>query len=182
MGPTLDAAPPRTDDAVAPPQRPGTDVGWRGELRRPPWHGLGPSRPRPPATVSRSDAEPLGALPDPITLSQFAAVALHVGTVVRAEPFPEARTPAVRLEIDFGPQLGRRWSSAQLTERYAAAALVGRQVVAVTNLPPRRVAGFVSEVLVLGAVPRPGDPATRTPPDVVLLAPDAPVPDGTRIA
>lgn len=99
---------------------------------------------------------------------------LRVGTVTHAEPFPEARTPAVKLTIDFGAELGTRRSSAQLTRRYAPADLVGRQVVAVVNLPPRRVAGFKSEVLVLGGVPAAGD--------VVLLAVDAPVPNGTPVA
>lgn len=108
------------------------------------------------------------------TPEEFFAVDLRVGTVVAAEPFPEARVPALKLEIDFGPEIGRRRSSAQLTRRYDPAAMLGCQVVAVVNFPPRRVAGYLSEVLVLGAVPEAGD--------VVLLAPDAPVPDGTRIA
>ena len=97
-----------------------------------------------------------------------------VGTVRAAHPFPEARVPAIKLEIDFGPELGVRRSSAQLTRRYAPEALVGRQVIAVVDLPPRRIAGYVSEVLVLGAVPEAGD--------VVLLGLDGPVADGTRIA
>jgi tRNA-binding protein len=108
------------------------------------------------------------------TIDDFRALDLRVGTVVAAEAFPEARVPAIKLEIDFGPELGRRRSSAQLTARYTPDALVGRQVVAVVNFPPRRVAGFTSEVLVLGGVPAPGD--------VVLLALDAAVPDGTRVA
>jgi tRNA-binding protein len=108
------------------------------------------------------------------TPDEFFAIDMRVGTVVAAEPFPEARVPALKLEIDFGPELGRKRSSAQLTARYAAAALVGRQVVAVVNLGTRRVAGFASEVLVLGAVPAKGDG--------VLLTPDAPVANGTRIA
>jgi tRNA-binding protein len=108
------------------------------------------------------------------TLEDLHRLDVRVGTVVAAEPFPEARTPALKLEIDFGPELGRRRSSAQITRRYDPAGLVGRQVVAVVNFPPRRVAGFASEVLVLGGVPEAGD--------VVLLAPDAPVPDGTRVA
>ena len=108
------------------------------------------------------------------TADDFFAVDLRVGTVIAAEPFPEARTPALRLRIDFGPELGVRQSSAQLTRRYTAEELVGRQVVAAVNIGRRRVAGFVSEVLVLGGVPAAGD--------VVLLAPDAPVPDGTRVA
>lgn len=105
---------------------------------------------------------------------QFLAADVRVGTVVAASAFAEARTPAIRLEIDFGPEIGRRRSSAQLTRRYAPEQLVGRQVVAVVNFPPKRIAGFVSEVLVLGAVPGAGD--------VVLLALDARVADGTRVA
>lgn len=108
------------------------------------------------------------------TIEDLHRLDVRVGTVVAAEPFPEARVPAVKLDIDFGPGIGRRRSSAQLTARYLPAQLVGRQVVAVVNFPPRRVAGFVSEVLVLGGVPGAGD--------VVLLAPDAPVPDGTPVA
>lgn len=99
---------------------------------------------------------------------------MRVGTVRTAEPFPEARTPSIRMTIDFGPELGVKRSSAQLTRHYAPGRLVGRQVIAAVNLGPRRIAGFVSEVLVLGAVPEPGD--------VVLLTTDQRVPDGTRIA
>lgn len=106
-------------------------------------------------------------------LEDLERVELRVGTVLSAEPFPEARKPAIKLLIDFGP-LGHKRSSAQLTRRYRADELVGRQVVAMTNLPPRRIAGYVSEVLVLGAVPEEGD--------VVLLALDAQVPPGTKIA
>ena len=109
-------------------------------------------------------------MPDP---QDFFAIDIRVGTVRRAEPFPEARKPSIRLEIDFGP-LGVLRSSAQLTRRYAPDALVGRQVVAVVNIGERRIAGFTSQALVLGGVPEEGD--------VVLLALDAPVPDGTRIA
>ena len=104
----------------------------------------------------------------------FFSIDMRVGTVVSAEPFPEARKPSIKLAIDFGPDLGVRRSSAQLTRRYEPDALVGRQVVAAVNLGTRRIAGFASEVLVLGGVPEEGD--------VVLLALDAPVPDGTRIA
>ncbi len=106
-------------------------------------------------------------------LECFEGTELRVGTVLQAEAFPEARKPSIKLVIDFGP-LGHKRSSAQLTRRYTPQSLVGRQVVAVTNLPPRRIAGFVSEVLVLGAVPEEGD--------VALLALDGHVPDGTRIA
>ena len=104
----------------------------------------------------------------------FFSIDMRVGTVLSAEPFPEARKPAIKLVIDFGPELGTRRSSAQLTRRYVPEQLVGRQVVAAVNLGTRRIAGFTSEVLVLGGVPEEGD--------VVLLALDAPVPDGTRIA
>jgi tRNA-binding protein len=103
----------------------------------------------------------------------FFALDLRVGTVLRAEPFPEARKPSIRLEIDFGAELGILRSSAQLTVRYTPEALVGRQVIAVMNIGARRIAGFTSEVLVLGAMPDPSD--------VVLLAPAEPVADGTRI-
>ena len=104
----------------------------------------------------------------------FAALDMRVGTVRSAEPFPEARKPAVKLTIDFGPELGTKRSSAQITKHYTPGQLVGRQVIAAVNLGIRRIAGFESEVLVLGAVPEPGD--------VVLLAPERMVPDGTRIS
>jgi tRNA-binding protein len=103
----------------------------------------------------------------------FAALDMRVGTVLRAEPFPEARKPAIKLTIDFGPELGVRRSSAQLTVHYAPTSLVGRQVVAAVNLGTRRIAGFESEVLVLGAMP--------SPTEVVLLSLERRVPDGTRI-
>jgi tRNA-binding protein len=107
------------------------------------------------------------------TTDDFAAIDLRVGTVLDAEPFPEARKPSLKLHIDFGPELGVKQSSAQLTARYSADALVGRQVVAAVNIGTRRIAGFLSEVLVLGAMP------TQT--DVVLLAVDEAVANGTRI-
>lgn len=98
---------------------------------------------------------------------------IRVGTIVSARRHPSARKPSYQLEVNFGPA-GTRQSSAQLTTRYQPEQLVGRQVAAVLNFPPRRVADYTSEVLVLGAM--------ATNDDVVLLAPDAPVPDGTRIA
>jgi tRNA-binding protein len=110
----------------------------------------------------------------PSTPEHFFETDLRVGTVVSAEPFPEARKPAIKLAIDFGPELGVKRSSAQLTAHYTPEQLVGRQVVAVVNFAPRRIAGFVSEVLVLGAMPD-----ERT---VVLLAPERSVANGTRIA
>ena len=108
-----------------------------------------------------------------ITIDDFQKVEIRVGTVVSAEPFPEARKPSIKLSIDFGPQLGVKRSSAQLTRHYTPETLVGRQVVAVVNFPSRRIAGFASEVLVLGACPEPGD--------VILLHPDMPVANGARI-
>ena len=103
----------------------------------------------------------------------FFAIDVRVGTVIEAASFPEARKPSLRLAIDFGPELGLRRSSAQLTVHYRPEELIGRQVVAVVNIGTRRIAGFTSEVLVLGAMP------TET--EVVLLAVDRPVADGTRI-
>jgi tRNA-binding protein len=103
----------------------------------------------------------------------FFAIDVRVGTVLEAANFPEARKPSLRLAIDFGAELGVRRSSAQLTVHYRPEELIGRQVVAVVNIGTRRIAGFTSEVLVLGAMP------TET--EVVLLAVDRPVANGTRI-
>ena len=107
-----------------------------------------------------------------ITWQDFEKVEIHVGTVLTAKPFPKARNPAYRLTVDFGP-LGVRQTSAQITKRYNLNQLVGRQVLAITNFPPKKIAGFRSEVLVLGAVPGEGD--------VVLIEPDQEVANGTRI-
>ena len=107
-----------------------------------------------------------------VSAETFFACDLRVGTVRAARVNEAARVPALVLEIDFGP-LGLRTTSAQITGRYEPSALVGRQVAAVVNLPPKRVAGVVSEVLVLGGIPGQGD--------VVLLTPDETVPNGTRI-
>ena len=109
-----------------------------------------------------------------IEFDDFARVDMRVGRIVEVLPFPEARKPSYKLRIDFGADLGERVSSAQLTATYPdRSALVGRQVVAVVNFPPRRIAGFASEVLVLGAMGSGGA--------VHLLAPDPSCPDGLRI-
>ena len=108
-----------------------------------------------------------------ISFDQFLLVDIRAGTVTDARPFPEARKPAIRLWIDFGPEIGIRKSSAQITEHYAIEALIGRQVMAVVNFPPRQIGPFVSEVLTLGA----SDEAGR----VVLVSPDHPVPNGARM-
>ncbi|MBN2981261.1 chaperone CsaA [Cohnella algarum] len=108
------------------------------------------------------------------TIDDFLTLDMRIGTVVAAEAFPEARVPAIKLRIDFGADIGVKRSSAQITARYTPEAMIGKQVVAVVNFPPRRIAGFESEVLVLGGVPEKGD--------VILLRPDQPVPNGTPIA
>jgi tRNA-binding protein len=122
------------------------------------------------ATVgSFTEYEPRMPTPD-----DFAAIDIRVGTVLIAEPFPEARKPSLKLRIDFGPELGVKQSSAQLTTRYTPELLVGRQVIAAVNIGTRRIAGFLSEVLVLGAM--------ASASDVVLLEVAHPVENGTRIA
>ncbi len=100
------------------------------------------------------------------SIDTFLALDIRAGVVVRAEPFPEARKPAIKLWVDFGEEVGVKQSSAQLTRRYTPEALVGTTVLGVVNVPPRRIAGFESEVLVLGVV-NPDDPG-----DVVLVGPD----------
>ena len=107
------------------------------------------------------------------TAEDFFEIDMRVGTVLEAEPFPEARKPSIKLTIDFGSELGVKRSSAQVTVHYSLAELIGRQVVAVVNIGTRRIAGFTSEVLVLGAM--------STVSEVVLLAPDRVVENGTRI-
>jgi tRNA-binding protein len=108
-----------------------------------------------------------------IPYESFAAVDIRVGTVIRAEAFPEARKPAIKLWIDFGPDVGERKTSARITRHYTPDALLGRQVAAVVNLPPRQIGTFISTVLVLGFPDADGE--------VVLVAPDFPVPQGGRL-
>lgn len=110
---------------------------------------------------------------DPIAVEDFEKVDIRVGTVVDAAPFPEARKPAVKLWVEFGAPIGLRQSSAQLTVHYTPDRLIGRQVIAVVNFPPRRIAGFESQALVLGV---PDDSGA-----VVLLRPDLKVPDGGKM-
>lgn len=108
-----------------------------------------------------------------IGFDEFRRVDVRVGTIVEAAPFPEARKPAIRLVIDFGPAIGRKKSSAQLTKYYKPDELVGRQVAAVVNFPPRQIGPMMSEVLTLGL---PDDEGA-----VVLIAPERKVPDGGRL-
>lgn len=107
------------------------------------------------------------------TVDDFLKLDIRVGRVVDAQTFPEARKPALRLWIDFGPELGVKQSSAQITERYAPATLIGRQVLAVVNFPPRRIGPFLSQVLTLGVADAGGA--------VVLVTPDAEAPLGARL-
>ena len=108
-----------------------------------------------------------------ITYHDFLKVDIRVGRVIRAEPFPEARKPAIKLWVDFGPEIGERKTSAQITAHYAPETLVGKQVMAVVNFPPRQIGKFMSEVLVLGVSDAEGG--------IVLLSPDLDVPLGGRM-
>jgi tRNA-binding protein len=108
-----------------------------------------------------------------IGFEDFLKVEIRKGTIIRAEPFPEARKPAFKLWVDFGGLLGEKRSSAQITVHYTPGELVGKQVMAVVNFPPRQIGKFMSEVLVLGVPDETGE--------VVLISPDKPVPDGGRL-
>jgi tRNA-binding protein len=113
------------------------------------------------------------ATAEPISFADFQKVDIRVGRIVSVEPFPQARKPAYKLEIDFGPQIGRRKSSAQITTHYQPDDLVGRQVLAVVNFPPRQIGPFMSQVLTLGVPDEAGE--------VVLIGPGHAVPDGGRM-
>jgi len=108
-----------------------------------------------------------------ISYADFDAVDIRVGTIVSAEPYPEARKPAFKLRIDFGPAIGEKKTSAQITRHYTPDELVGRQVMAVVNFPPRQIGKFMSEVLTLGFPDEDGE--------VVLAAVDKPVPNGGKL-
>jgi tRNA-binding protein len=107
------------------------------------------------------------------TIADFEALDIRVGTIVEAEPFPEARKPAIKLRIDFGPEIGVKRSSAQITKYYQPEEIVGRQVLAVVNFPPRQIGKFMSEVLTLGVPDSEGA--------VVMIRPDQAVPNGGRM-
>ncbi|MEE4537772.1 MAG: tRNA-binding protein [Erythrobacter sp.] len=111
---------------------------------------------------------------DPVPFDTFFTLDIRAGTITCAEPFPEARRPAIKLWVDCGAQIGIKKSSAQITERYTPRTLIGRQVMAVVNFAPRQIGPFMSEVLVLG-FPDPGGA-------IVLAAPSEPVPNGSRLA
>ncbi len=108
-----------------------------------------------------------------LSWAQFEAVEIRVGVVVAAEPYPEARKPAIKLRVDFGPDIGERKSSAQLTQHYTPETLLGRRVLAVVNFPPKQIGKFVSECLVLGVPDTQGEP--------ILVVPDKDAPLGGRL-
>ncbi len=108
-----------------------------------------------------------------LSFDEFLKVDIRVGEIVQAEPYPEARKPAIKLWVDFGPEIGVKKSSAQITAHYMPETLVGKQVLAVVNFPPRQIGKFMSEILVLGLPDENGD--------IVLVGPDGAVPRGGRM-
>ena len=110
---------------------------------------------------------------DEITFTDFLKVDIRVGSILKAETFPEARKPAYKLWIDFGPSIGTKKTSAQITDNYTLTELIGRQVLAVVNFPPRQIGSFMSEVLTLGVTDNKGA--------VTLLGPDKEIPNGERM-
>ena len=110
---------------------------------------------------------------DEITVNEFLKVDIRVGSILKAETFPEARKPAYKLWIDFGPSIGTKKTSAQITDNYTVTELIGRQVLAVVNFPPRQIGPFMSEVLTLGVTDNKGA--------VILLGPDKEIPNGERM-
>ena len=119
------------------------------------------------------DHDPAAAPAAAIGFDDFLSVDIRMGTIIAAEPYPEARKPSVKLRIDFGPGIGQKTSSAQIATLYAPHDLIGRQIAAVVNFPPRQIGKFMSEVLTVGFADADGH--------VVLFAPDRPVPDGSRL-
>lgn len=110
---------------------------------------------------------------DPISWKEFEAVDIRVGTILEASPFPEARKPAYKITVDFGPEIGVLKSSAQVTDLYSAEELAGKQVLGVVNFPPKQIGPFISEFLVAGFYRQDGA--------VVLAVPERPVPDGAKL-
>ena len=108
-----------------------------------------------------------------ITYDDFMKVDIRVGTIIAAEDYPEARRPAIKLKVDFGDEIGVKKTSAQITVHYTLDALLGKQVAAVVNFPPKQIGKFMSEVLVVGFPDKDGE--------VVLISPDSPVPNGKRL-
>ncbi|MDY0883896.1 tRNA-binding protein [Dongia soli] len=115
----------------------------------------------------------LEAIAPEISYEDFRRIDIRVGTIVATEPFPEARRPAIKLTIDFGPVIGQRRSSAQITHHYAPEKLIGRQIAAVVNFPTKQIGKFMSEVLVLGFPDDDGE--------VVMIGPDQAIPNGGRL-
>lgn len=125
------------------------------------------------STVELNVTEKFAGVKPAITYADFETVDIRAGTIIEAEAYPEARKPSIKLVIDFGPEIGRKKSSAQIAKHYTPETLIGRQVAAVVNFPPRQIGKFMSEVLTLGFPDEEGG--------VVLIAPTLPVPDGGKL-